>query len=179
MVCKEGETFQCVHSCCYTPALKKGAGVYCFTSVCPSVSPSVPWIFFVAFFSGTTIQGFLKFGFRVYLSRLYCVMGFQIDHLTTSCLPNTCMILHMIAKLKNVVTFFSGTTVQGFLKFCFRIYISQLYRVMRFQIHHSTTSCLLNTCIIFTPDSQVENFSSHFSQELHYQDFWNLVSGLI
>ena len=74
-------------------------------------------------------------------------MRFEIDHLTTSCLPNTCMILHMIAKLKIFVTFFSGTTIQGFLKFCFRIYISQLYCVMRFQIHHSTTSCLPNTCI--------------------------------
>ena len=47
---------------CYTPALKKG--VHCFPSVCPSVRPSHEY-FFVAFFSGTTIQRFLKFGFRV------------------------------------------------------------------------------------------------------------------
>ena len=77
------------------PALKK-RGVYSFTSVCPSVSPSVPWIFFVAFFSETTIQGFLKFSFRVYLSQLYGVMRFQIDHLTTSCLLNTCIFLHYL-----------------------------------------------------------------------------------
>ena len=113
--------------------------------------------YFVTFFSGTTIQGFLKFGFRIYISQVYRVMRFQIHHSTTFCLPNTCMILHVITKLKISITFFSGTTIQGFLKFCFKVYISMLYRVMRFQIHHSTTSCLPNT---------YHFISSHFSQEL-------------
>ena len=35
----------------YTPAPRRGRGVYCFASVCPSVRPSK--IFFVAFFSAT------------------------------------------------------------------------------------------------------------------------------
>ena len=117
-----------------------------FTSVCPSIHQSVRPIFFVT----TTIQGFLKFGFRVHISLLDRVIRFQIYHSTTSCLPNTCMILHMIAKLKIFVTFFSGTTIQGFLKFGFRVYISLLYHVMRFQIHQSTTSVFNEHFHIFT-----------------------------
>ena len=93
----------------------------------------------VAFFSGTTVQGFLTFGFRVYISQLYRVMSFQIHRSTTSCLTNTCIILHMIAKLKIFVAFSSGTTIQVF---GFRVFISQLQCVMGFQNHHSTTFCL-------------------------------------
>ena len=113
----------------------------CLPNTCMILHMIAKLKIFVTFYSGTTIQGFLKFSFRVYLSQLYRVMHFQIDHLTTSCLQNTCMILHMIAKLKIFVTFFSGTTIQGFLKFGFRIYISQLYRVM-----HIFTLLILSTC---------------------------------
>ena len=118
---------------------------------------------FVTFFSGTAWQGFLEFCFRFYTSQLYCVMRFQIHHSTTSCLQNTCIIVHIIAKLKIFVTYFSGTTWQGFLKFDFRVYINKLFSVMRFRIYHSTNSCLSNTCIILY-DSQVENFRHKFSQ---------------
>ena len=88
---------------------------------------------FVAFFSGTTMPGFLKFGFRVYISQLYHLMHFQIHHLTTSCLPKTCIIVHMMTKLKMFLTFFLGTKLQGFLKFGPRVNISQLYRVIVFR----------------------------------------------
>ena len=47
--------------------------------------------------------------FRIYRSQLYCVMCFQIHYSTTSFLPNSCIILHMLVKLKIFVTFFSGT----------------------------------------------------------------------
>ena len=54
--------------------------------------------------------------------------------------PSVCPSIHTI----NIfVASFSGTTSKGFLKFCFRVYImyiKQLYPVMRFQIHNSTTS---------------------------------------
>ena len=116
------------------PRFKRGEGIlfYLCLSICQSLCPMN---IFVAFFSGTTIQGLLKFGFRVYIYQLYCVVHFQIHHSTTSCLPNTCIIIHIIPKLKIFITFFSGTTIQGFLKFGFKLYICQLYRVMCFQIH--------------------------------------------
>ena len=117
----------------------------CLPNTCMILHMIAKLKIFVTFFSGTTIQGFLKFGFRVYISQLYCVMRFQIHHLTTSCLPNTCIILSKIAKLKIFITIFSGTTIQGFLKFGFKVYISQLYCVMHFQSHHSINFCLLNT----------------------------------
>ena len=78
----------------------------------------------------------------VYSNQPYRLMRFQMYHSTTSCLPNTCIILHMTSKLKTFVTFFWGIKLQGFLKFGFMVYTSQPYRVMRFQFHHSTTSCL-------------------------------------
>ena len=71
------------------------------------------------------------------ISTICCMLHLQIHHLTTSCLPNTCIILDIIAKLKIFVTFFSGTTIQGFLKFGFKVCICQLYCVMHFQIYHS------------------------------------------
>ena len=41
------------------------------------------------------------------------------------------------------VASFSWTTLQGFLtEFGFRVYWSRLFRVMRFRIQYSTTSCL-------------------------------------
>ena len=122
------------------PLFKKFV-VYCLP-VCP-FSPSIrqsvhPMIaqfgIFVVFFLGTALQGFLKFGFRVYISHLYRVTRFQIQHSTISYLPNTYIYLHMVAKFKIFVALFSGTSLQGFLKFGFRVYASQLYRVMRFQI---------------------------------------------
>ena len=83
-------------------------------------------------FSETTFQGFMKFGFRVYMSQLFLVMSFQIHHSTTSCLTNTYIILHITSMLKFPVTFFSGITFQGFLKFGCMVNLSQLYRVMFF-----------------------------------------------
>ena len=71
------------------PALKKG-GWYTVLplSVHPSICQSVrPMSIFVTFFSGTTLQGFLKLDFRVYKSQLYCGLHFQIHYSTTSCLP--------------------------------------------------------------------------------------------
>ena len=92
----------------YTPALKK-RGVYCFTSVCPSISPSGrqsvsqsvrPMNIFRRIFLRNYTTRISEIGFRLDISQLYRVMRFQIHHSTTSCLPNTCLILHMIAKLK-------------------------------------------------------------------------------
>ena len=71
------------------PSVRQSISPSVRQSVSLSVSPSVPWIFFVTFFSETTLPGFLKFGFRLDISQLYCVMRFQIHHPTTSCLPNT------------------------------------------------------------------------------------------
>ena len=90
---------------------------------------------FVAFFSWTIIQGFLKGLLKSAIS----FDAFSDSLSTTSCLPNT---FHMTAKLKKNRHIFWGTTIQWFLKFGFRVYISQLYCVMLFQIHNSTTKYL-------------------------------------
>ena len=88
----------------YTPALNKGQGAYTDLplsvhppSINPSVHPSVssyinrqsvrPMNIVVAFFSGTTLLRFSKFGFRIYISQLYRVVRFQIHHSITSYLP--------------------------------------------------------------------------------------------
>ena len=151
----------------------------CLPNTCIILNMIIKLKIFVTFFSGITIQGFLKFGFRVYLSQLlYRMMRFQIYHLTTSCLPNTCMILHIIAKLKIFVSFFSGITIQGFLKYGFRIYTSQVtytvWCVFRFITQQLPVYRTLE-CMILHMIAKLK-ILSHFSQELQYKDFWNLVS---
>ena len=72
----------------FLPRFEKWGYTVLPLSVRPQVHPSVrqsvrPMNIFVAFFSGTTMPGFLKFGFRVYISQPYRVMHFQIHHSTT------------------------------------------------------------------------------------------------
>ena len=135
----------------------------CLPNTCIILHMMAKLKIFVTFFSGTTMPRFLKFGFRLNVSQTYRVMRFQIHHSTTSCLPDTCINLHMMAKLKIIVVLFSGTTMPGFLKFGIKLYISQPYRVMRFQIHHVTTSCLPNTCIILHMMARLKSFVTFFS----------------
>ena len=54
----------------YTPAPRRGRGVYCFTSVRPSFHPSK--IFFVAFFSVTVDGRNLIFGHKHHIGIPYC-----------------------------------------------------------------------------------------------------------
>ena len=54
----------------YTPAPRRGRGVFCFTSVCLSVRPSK--IFFVPFFSVTVDGRYLIFGHKHHIGIPYC-----------------------------------------------------------------------------------------------------------
>ena len=92
-------------------------------------------------------------------------MPFQIHHSATSCLPNTCIVLHMMAKLKIFVAFFSGTTMPGFLKFGFS-WFQGLYKsaISCDVFSDSSLDNFLFTKHLydFTHDSQVENFRHIF-----------------
>jgi hypothetical protein len=71
------------NSSCYTSAPPE-EGVYCFTSVRPSVRPQ---IFFVTFFSATIDGRNLIFGHKFHISMPYCGKRFWTRQIPTSCLP--------------------------------------------------------------------------------------------
>ena len=67
----------------YTPAPRRGKGVYCF----PSVRPSK--IFFVAFFSVTIDGRNLIFGHKLHIGTPYRGKRFWTHQIPTSCLPKS------------------------------------------------------------------------------------------
>ena len=111
------------------PPLRKSGGIlfYLCLSVRPTVHPSVRrpshnyfrCIFFMNYITRIS-ERFIEVSYIV-----WCFFKL-ITH-------------YMTAKLKTFVTFFSGTTIPWFLIFNFKVYISQLYCVMLFQIHNSKT----------------------------------------
>jgi hypothetical protein len=73
----------------YTPAPRRGRGVYCFTSVLPSK------IFFVAFFSVTVDGRDLIFGHKRHIGTPYRGKRFWTHQIPTSCLPTLLIFLHI------------------------------------------------------------------------------------
>ena len=77
------------------PPLHRRGGVYCFTSVRPSVLPSVclsfrpSKIFFVAFFSATIAGRKLIFGHKLHIGTPYRGKRFLTRQIPTSCLPKS------------------------------------------------------------------------------------------
>jgi hypothetical protein len=63
----------------YTPAPRRGRGVYCFTSVRPSK------IFFVAFLSVTVDGRNLIFGHKLHIGMPYCGKRFWTRQIPTFC----------------------------------------------------------------------------------------------
>jgi hypothetical protein len=90
----------------YTPAPRRGRGVYCFTSVHPSK------IFFVAFFSVTVDGRNLIFGHKCHIGIPYCGKRFWTHQIPTSCLPTLLIFIHIehtFCICPFLVTFFSAT----------------------------------------------------------------------
>ena len=123
----------------YTTALKK-SGVYCFNHVCPSVRPSHE-CFSSHLSQELHYKDFWNFvaGYICASFTVWCFFRF-----TTQLLPIYRTLNHFTydIKVENFRHNFLRNYNTGFLKFGFRDYIGQPYWVMRFQIHHSTTSCL-------------------------------------
>jgi hypothetical protein len=87
----------------YTPAPRRGRGVYCFTSVRPSK------IFFVAFFSVTVDGRNLIFGHKCHIGIPYCGKRFWTRQIPTSCLPTLLIFIYIEHICSFFVTFFSAT----------------------------------------------------------------------
>ena len=71
----------------------------------------------ITLFSGTTLQRFLKFGFRVFTSQLYCVMYFLNFTLQLPVKRTLASFYTWHPSWNLFVPFFSGTTLQWYLKF--------------------------------------------------------------
>ena len=80
----------------YTPAPRRGRGVYCFTSVRPSK------IFFVAFFSVTVDGRNLIFGHKLHIGTPYRGKRFWTHQIPTSCLPTLLIFIHIEHTVKPV-----------------------------------------------------------------------------
>ena len=100
--------FKMIVRCTIPP---KGEGVYCFTTVLPSVRPSVrpsfrrSKIIFVAFFSVTVDGKNLIFGHKLHMGTPYHGKRFWIHQIPTSCLPTLLIFIH----IEHICSFFSAT----------------------------------------------------------------------
>ena len=110
----------------YTPASRRGRGVYCFTSVCPSN------IFFVAFFSVAVDGRNLIFGHKHHIGIPYCGQCFWNRQIPTSCLPTQLVSIHVEHICTFFVTFFSATIDDTNLIFGHKLHIGTPYRGKRF-----------------------------------------------
>ena len=120
----------------YTPAPRRGRGVYCFTSVRPSFRPSK--IFFVTFFSVTVDGTNLIFGHKCHIGIPYCGKCFWTHQIPTSCLPTLLIFIH----IEHICSFFSATIDGRDLIFGHKLHIGTPYRGKRFWTHEIPTSCL-------------------------------------
>ena len=103
----------------YTPAPRRGREVYCFTSVRPSILPSVQDIFR-----------------RIFLS-------FWTHQIPTSCLLTLLLIfIHIEHICSFFIAFFSATIDGRNLIFSHKLHIGTTYRGKRFWTHQIPTSCL-------------------------------------
>ena len=128
-------------SCSYTPAPRRGRGVYCFTSVRLSVLSSVQ-NFFVAFFSVTVDGRNLIFGHKHHIGIPYCGQRFWTRQIPTSCLPTYLVSIHIEHICTFFVTFFSATIDGRNLIFGHKLHIGTPYCGKRFLIRQIPTSCL-------------------------------------
>jgi hypothetical protein len=101
----------------YTPAPRRGRGVYCFTSVRPS---SVQEIFP-----------------RIFLSNYWWT-----HQISTSCLATLLIFIHIEHICSFFVAFFSATIDGRNLIFGHKLHIVTPYRGKRFWTHQIPTSCL-------------------------------------
>lgn len=101
----------------FIPRFKNlGCNFYLYLSVHTQVHSSVSAInmnIFRCNFLRNYLKRILKLGFSVYIRELYRVMRFQFHRSTTPCLPNTCIILYMIA------TFVSETITPSSFSYTF------------------------------------------------------------
>ena len=100
------------YSIYYTPASRRGRGVYCFTSVRLLVRPSVlppSNIFFVAFYSVTIDGRNLILGHKYHIGIPYRGKRFWTHQIPTSCLPTLLIFLHIEHICSFFVAFFSAT----------------------------------------------------------------------
>ena len=125
----------------YTPAPRRGRGVYCFTSVRQSFRPSK--IFFVTFFSVTVDDRNLIFGHTRHIGMPYCGKRFWTRHIPTSCLPTLLIFIHIEHICSFFVAFFSATIDGRNLIFGHKLpHIGTPYRGKRFWTHQIPTTCL-------------------------------------
>ena len=143
----------------YTPAPRRGRGVYCFTSVRPSK------IFFVAFFSVTINGRNLIFGHKLHISTPYRGKRFWTHQIPTSCLPILLIFIHIEYICTFFIAFFSATIDDRNLIFGHKLHIGMPYcgkrfGPVRFLLPVCRLSWFLYTLNIYA------HFSSHFSQLL-------------
>ena len=124
----------------YTPAPRRGRGVYCFTSVRLSFRPSK--IFFVAFFSVTVGGRNLIFGHKHHIGIPYRGKRFWTHQIPTSCLPTLLIFIHIEHICSFFVAFFLATIDGRNLIFGHKLHIGTPYRGKRFWTRQIPTSCL-------------------------------------
>jgi hypothetical protein len=166
LYCSSGFSYTvCVQSSpdCYTPAPRRGRGVYCFTSVRPSK------IFFVAFFSVTWWQK----------SDIWSQASYRYTILWVAFLdPSDSYFL--FADLVGFYThwtymhIFSATIDGRDLIFGHKLHIGTPYRGKRFWTHQIPTSCLPTLLIFIHIEHICSFFVAFFSATI---DGRNLIFG--
>jgi hypothetical protein len=120
-------------SCSYTPAPRRGRGVYCFTSVRLSVLSSVQDIFRHIFLSNCWWQK----------SDIWSQASYRYTRqIPTSCLPTYLVSIHIEHICTFFVTFFSATIDGRDLIFGHKLHIGTPYCGKRFLIRQIPTFCL-------------------------------------
>ena len=120
-------------SCSYTPAPRRGRGVYCFTSVRLSVLSSVQDIFRHIFLSNCWWQK----------SDIWSQASYRYTRqIPASCLPTYLVSIHIEHICTFFVTFFSATIDDRDLIFGHKLHIGTPDRGKRFWTHQIPTSGL-------------------------------------
>jgi hypothetical protein len=141
----------------FIPHSPKGEGVYCFTSVRPSVlRPSN--IFFVALFSVTIDGRDLIFVHKLHIGTPYHGKHFWTHQIPTSCLSTLLIFIHTEHICSFFVAFFSVTIDGRDLIFGHKLHIGTPYRGKCSWTHQIPTSCL-STLLIFI---HIEHICSFF-----------------
>ena len=123
---------------CYTPAPLRERGVYCFTSVLPSVQD----IFRRIFLSNCWWQKSDIWSQASYRYAILWVAFFWTRQIPTSCLPTSLVFLHIEHICTFFVTFFSANIDDRDLIFGHKLHIGMPYCGKRFWTRQIPTSCL-------------------------------------